>query len=423
MPRFLLLAITAFAEAMFPRLLTGRKTAQGQAQTGRSLEGDWRVPVANGPGAPPGCPAQWEPFITKFTTLRVIAFLVAATAAGQTPTPYAEGLQLPQRLIPTVTGNLLVTEGGTAANTGRVSLVNRQGVRRTLLEGLPSARGHGIQAFGPTGMALDGQSLYLLIGEGDVLIGPPFSVNPDGPSSPIFSSVLRIQFTRDIDAVTSAFRLVPGDHWALHDGYDVTLRNADGDAATVHLLTIFRAMVRNVIGGAERVRRSDPYSAWLDARNNALYIIDAAGETLIRVNTGTGRQLVLTRFQPHERLTPTGPEFVDNVPTALCPVGASFLVSFLSASPFPRGEASVVVWNPADGSWSRPAQAIGDLTLVNDMVCLPGGTATAPRVVTLEISDVGMLGTLTGRVQIFEGSQTRVLAQGLRFPTGLTQDP
>jgi hypothetical protein len=44
-------------------------------------------------------------------------------------------------------------------------------------------------------------------------------------------------------------------------------------------------------------------------------------------------------------------------------------------------------------------------------------------VVTLEISDVAMLGTPTGRVQIFEGSLTRVLAQGLPFATGLTQDP
>jgi hypothetical protein len=273
-------------------------------------------------------------------------------------------------------------------------------------------------------MALDGRTLYLLIGEGDVLVGPPFAVNPAGPSSPIFSSVLRVQFSRDVDAIMSAFQLVPGDHWALHDGFDVTLRSADGDVATVHLLTIFRAMVRNVIGGPERVRRSDPYSAWLDARDNALYIIDPAGETLIRVNTATGRALVLTRFQPRERVTESGPQFVDNVPTSLCPVGGSFLVGFLSASPFPRGEASVALWSPADGSWSRPAPAIRDLTLVNDMACLPGGTATAPRVVTLEISDIGMLGpTPTGRVQTFEGSQGRVLAQGLPFPTGLTQDP
>jgi hypothetical protein len=351
----------------------------------------------------------------------VIALLIAGAAAAQPP--FVEGLQLPQRLIPTATGNLLVTEGGTTANTGRISLVTRQGVRRTLLEGLPSARGHGIPAFGPTGMALDGRTLYLLAGEGDVLMGPPFAVNPDGPSSPIFSSVLRIQFNRDVDAITSAFRMTPNDHWALHDGHDITLLNADGETATVHLLTIFRAMVRNILGGAERVRRADPYSAWLDARNNALYIIDPAGETLIRVNTATGRPLVLTRFQPRERVTPTGPEFVDNVPTGLCPVGGSFLVSFLSAAPFPRGEASVVLWSPGDGSWSRPAAVITNLSLVNDMLCLPGGTAAAPRVVTLEISDVGMLGTPTGRVQVFEGSQSRVLAQGLPFPTGLAQDP
>ena len=158
-------------------------------------------------------------------TLSVFFLLTSRPVAAQTP--FADGLQFPQRLIFTPAGSLLVSEGGTPEpNNGRVSLVDAQGKRRSLLEGLPAAPGQNIPAFGPTGMGLDGRTLYLLIGEGDVMVGPPFTVNLDGPSSPIFSSVLRIQFSRDLDTIDSPFKLTFTDHWSLSDGFDVTLQNA-----------------------------------------------------------------------------------------------------------------------------------------------------------------------------------------------------
>jgi hypothetical protein len=333
-------------------------------------------------------------------------------------------LQFPQRLIFTPLGSLLVSEGGTPApNTGRVSIVDRQGNRRSLLEGLPAGPAHSIPAFGPAGMALDGRTLYLLIGEGDVRVGPPFMLNPKGPSSPIFHSVLRIQFSTEVDAITSTFQLSRADHWALSDGYDVTLRNATGNSAAVHLLTSFPSVLPNVLGGDESYRPSDPYGASLDAGNNALYVVDSSAETLINVNTVTGRYRVLTRFQPDERATPDGPAFVDNVPTAICPVGDSFLVSFLSAALFPTGGSSVRLWNQSDGGWSRLSPLVGDLTMTNDIVCLRGGTARAPRLVTVEFSQNVSDPAPSGRVQVVNGGQKRVLMENVLLPVSAAQDP
>jgi hypothetical protein len=362
----------------------------------------------------------------KRTLLLLGAGVLLAGGPAAAQDTFAEGLQYPQRLVFTALGNLLVSEGGTAeVNTGRVSLITRQGTRRSLLEGLPAAPGQNIPAFGPTGMGLDQRTLYLLIGEGNVMIGPPFVMNPDGPASPIFSSVLKIQFSADVDTIASPFQLTMVDHWTLVDGYDVEARNATGDRATIQLLTSFRSPVRNVLGGTARARPADPYGAWLDAAHDTLYIADASSETLVQVNTVTGRYRAMTRFQPDERSTLNGIQFVDNVPTALCPIGDSFLVSFLSAGPFPPGASSVRLWSPSNGGWSRVSSVVRDLTMTSDLLCLPGGTVNAPRLITVEytITPPANLTTPAGRIQFVNGAEKRVLARDLLLPTGVAQDP
>jgi len=105
---------------------------------------------------------------------RTIVLLVVCSlsAAAQSPQVFAVGLQRPNRLLFTPQGSLLVSEGGIATpNTGRVSILDPGGNRRTLLEGLPSGPAHPSNPFGPTSMALDGSTLYLLLGEGDVMAG------------------------------------------------------------------------------------------------------------------------------------------------------------------------------------------------------------------------------------------------------------
>ena len=152
---------------------------------------------------------------------------------------------------------------------------------------------------------------------------------------------------------------------------------------------------------------------------------DASSETLVKVDVVTGRSQVLTRFQPNERISAAGTQYVDNVPTALCPVGDSFLVSFLSAGPFPAGSASVKLWNPSSGGWSKAQPMIGDLTMASDMLCLRGGNENAPKVVTVEYTTTPPANFTTGagRVQLIDGTQKKVLAQGLLLPTGIAQHP
>jgi DNA-binding beta-propeller fold protein YncE len=357
------------------------------------------------------------------TTLVLTAALIALfTRDALAQTLVIEGLQFPQRLIFSPGGNLLVSEGGTTQpNTARISIVNRQGARRSLIEGLPGASSHGIPAFGPGGLALDGQTLYIAMGEGDTNVGPPFVINTEGPSSPIFHSILQIQFSADVDTIDSTFSLAE-HHWALLDGNDIYLTNAGGHRAVVRLLSAFRPLVRNVLGGTGRTRVSDPYSLSLDPGGKTLYVVDSASETVLKVNTDTGRSMVITRFQPDERLGPAGPQFVDNVPTAICPVDGGFLVSFLTANPYPQGRSSVRMWTPDQGAWSRPSTVFDGLTMTNDMICSRRGGVFS--VITVEYSlDPANRDVPSGRIQMFAGTDTRVLADKLHLPISVAQDP
>ena len=297
-------------------------------------------------------------------------YLTPLWAMAQNFAVFASDLQKPARVLVTPQGNLLVSEGGLAeSNSGRVSFIDRGGNRRSLLEGLPNARGYTLNPYGPTGMALDGATLYLLIGEGDVQAFPPPAIrlNPDGPSSPIFSTILKIQFSAEVDRLRGSFRIQsPGD-WALLDGHAVYLENTAGERAKVELLTAFRPIVRNVLGGPLTYRQSNPYAVALDARNHVLWVTDPGMETVIKVDTDTGRYQVVYRFEPITRSTGDGLVRVDNVPAGACLLGDQLLVSmFTTAAPQAVGEA--VIWSIDTRSWAaRPM--VRDLTAIGDIQC------------------------------------------------------
>src|SRR5687767_5244180 len=130
--------------------------------------------------------------------------LAGVEARAQVACPLPEltsGLQLPLGITISNQGNLLVSETGTrVANSGRISIVDLAGNRRTLVDGLPSGINDVGEPSGPAGLFLRGRTLYVVIGVGDVGIpqpGPPpgrLLPNPN-PSSPILSSVLAIHFS------------------------------------------------------------------------------------------------------------------------------------------------------------------------------------------------------------------------------------
>ena len=353
-------------------------------------------------------------------TLRKVllcAHLAVFSAMAQNVTVFASDLQKPTRLVFTPQGNLLVSEGGLPEpNTGRVSILDRGGVRRSLLEGLPTARGYTLSPFGPTGMALDGDTLYLLIGEGDVEAFPPPNVrlNPDGPSSPIFSTILKIQFSAEVDRLRGSFRLISPDDWALLDGNEVNLENSLGERAKVQLLTAFRQVVRNVLGGSFSYRQSNPYGVSLDARNRTLWLTDAGMETVIKVDTITGRYQVQFRFEPFLRSTAAGPVPVDNVPTSVCLQGDQLLVGLFTASPIPEGEASI--WSI--DTRSRAARpTISSLSGVVDILCGAEG---------LYVLEGFPNRTPTfSRLSVYQGGSQRILAdvESAAIGAAMAQDP
>ena len=295
--------------------------------------------------------------------------LAALSAVAQDFTFFARDLQKPARVIVTPQGNLLVSEGGLPEpNTGRVSFIDRGGNRRSLLEGLPNARGYTLNPFGPTGMALDSDTLYLLIGEGDVQAfrPPALRLNPDGPSSPIFSAILKIRFSAEVDRLRGGFRLQsPGD-WALLDGHAVRLENTAGERANLELLTAFRPIVRNVLGGTFPYRQSNPYAVALDARNRTLWVTDAGMETVIKVDTESGRHQVVYRFEPIIRTTASGLIAFDNVPAGACLQGDQLLVSMFTVGGQLVGESAI--WSIDTRTWAaRPV--VRDLTAIGDVLC------------------------------------------------------
>jgi hypothetical protein len=126
------------------------------------------------------------------TIVLAAAFATTGPATGQPI--LAHGLHFPYKMAMTPGGNLLVAESGTGANDGRLLMIAPHGVQHVLLSGLPSGIAPQGEPLGPTAVADAHRTLYVLIGEGDILgPAPPGShvPNPNGWSSALFSSVAR----------------------------------------------------------------------------------------------------------------------------------------------------------------------------------------------------------------------------------------
>ena len=191
-------------------------------------------------------------------------FLVLALAAARlgAQSVLTAGTKTPFKLTRTLGGNFLLAEGGTGANDGKVTLVSLWGNRYNLLSGLPSGVTPEGAALGPTGVADAHGTLYITIGEGDARIestqAPQQLPNPEGPSAPIFSSLLRARFTPVPDGIRAGFELTSDDIASLTDGNEITLHNDSGESVSLLVLTDFRDFVRDPI---LIFRQSNPFGA------------------------------------------------------------------------------------------------------------------------------------------------------------------
>ena len=118
---------------------------------------------------------------------------------AQQATVFASGLLNPSKIITGPGGSLLAAETGTTPNSGRISVISPSGTRSTLIDGLPSGLGPPAgDADGPNGLLLDGNTLYIAVGEGDLYANGTVPgttiVNAAGISSPIFDTLLQVNF-------------------------------------------------------------------------------------------------------------------------------------------------------------------------------------------------------------------------------------
>lgn len=272
--------------------------------------------------------------------------LICASFAGnlvaQAPCPgiepFATGLLAPNKIIQTPRGNFIVSENGPeVANNGRVSIVDRQGNRRTLLDGLPAARTFVGDFNGTTGIYLEGRTLFILAGQGDVTLPGPVQgterANPT-PSSPIFSSVLAVTFSAAMEETTTGVTLTLADHQALKAGQRLIRADANGRRMLINLIADFPDYAPEPRPNfADNVRHSHPYG--VVGRGRHLYIVDAGFNSVRKVNVFSGEFETLASFAPTPNPRfPVGPPVIENVPTSIRWDGDHLLVTLLSGAPF-----------------------------------------------------------------------------------------
>lgn len=285
----------------------------------------------------------------QIVNLTALCLCLAATLPAQAPNAavLATGLAALMKILLTSSGNLLVTETGTEPNGGRLTRVSRGGVVQPLLAGLPAATNEEGNS-GPTGVAVNGRTVYVAIGEGDTLIGgtvPGTQVpNPKGPSSQLFSSIFALQFSTDADLVQASFTLTDANRQALADGEEVALDNGAGDKLTISVLTDFKDLVAdpNTI-----TRASNPFALALDG--DTLYVADSGMNMVRRVDVRTGRARILARIAPIPNSQQPGPPVSDPVPTGLRVRGGQLLVSLLTGFPFAPEAARVLAVDTTTG--------------------------------------------------------------------------
>lgn len=360
----------------------------------------------------------------KKKLLTALVFLLFALPAHPQGPPFAAGLQAPTRVVFTPHGNVVVTEAGTAAkNSGRVSIIDRtSGARRTLIDGLPSGlSGAGAEAApsGPSGVAIQGTTLYVVIGAGDgVLPGPaPGTELPnDSPASPILSSLLSLRLTTPLDLESGGFTLLPADHARLKNGETLTLHNATGGEMTVRLVADFPNHTPSPRPDfPANVRAGNPFG--VAVRGGTAFVVDASQNLIRRIDTTTGAVDTLTTFAPIPNPLPFGPPFVDSVPDSVTLRGGELLVTTLTGFPFPPGRAEVRRVNIATGA-NDPY--IPGLTSAIDVQ--PLGDTAADPVLVLEFS-TNMTQGQPGRLRMITAAGiSTTIAEGLPTPTGIAVD-
>jgi hypothetical protein len=280
--------------------------------------------------------------------------LVPAIAVAQPlPRVVVSGLLAPGKLLALPHGPILVAENGNGPNTGRISMVDGSGGRATLIEGLPAGpSAPNNDPSGVTGLAFKNRTLFFSIGAGDsVIVGPaPGSELPNPrSSSPIFSSVLALEFDRSLGAVSGGFLVTPADHAILSSGKSITLTNPLGQTAMLRLVIDIPDHLPNPRPDVpNNVRVSNPFGLE-PADSCGLWLVDASRNLIWKVDWCTNTYESAVSFPQYANPLPIGARQIDAVPTSARSYNGALLVTFLTGAPFPPGLAEVKLVKPVSG--------------------------------------------------------------------------
>ena len=289
-----------------------------------------------------------------------LTFLVLNVTVSAQCSDLVFGLRQPLGSALTNQNNLLVSEtGNLALHSGRISIIDASGNRRTLLDGLPSAINDVNEPSGPAGIFMRGRTLYVAIGTGDAgRAGPAPGTtvpNPNPISSPLFSSVIGIQFSAKTEDTTPGFTLTTADQQSLANGETVVLSDGAGGTLRIRLVVNFPNYVSNPLPAfASNVQLSNPFG--LVPVDDVLYVTDGGRNRVWQVDLLTGSHSTLVTFpaipNPLFGIVPAGGPFLDAVPTGISAFNGKLLVTLFRGVPFPPGTSTVQEIDPATATQS-----------------------------------------------------------------------
>jgi hypothetical protein len=374
--------------------------------------------------------------IAALTVALSVATTVTGAQANAQCAEVVSGLREPLGTALSNQGNLLVSETGTTAlksivePAGRISIVEPNGRRRTLLSGLPSGLNDVGDSSGPAGLFMRGRHLYVLIGDGDVAIPGPRPgtalENPHGPSSPLFSSILAIHFSAATEKTTTGFTLTFADQTALANGQTVTLSNGGGDKMTIQLIVNFPNFIpRPLPDVPNNIELSNPFQ--LVAVDDMLYVTDGGRNLVWQVDLPTRAFSPLVVFPniPNPLFPNLGGPFIQPVPTGIASFNNQLLVTLFRGAPFLTGVSTVEQIDPTTGS---DTPFITGLTDAIDILPIKENDGCdekrATNYLVLQFSSAGPFFQGPGQVVRFDNpaGPPTVIADCLTAPTSMTLD-
>jgi hypothetical protein len=357
-------------------------------------------------------------------TLAAATVLLAGAQANAQCTELISGLRQPIGTALSNQGNLLVSENGTTTVlSGRISIVDPSGNRRTLLDGLPSAISDVGEASGPHGLFMRGRNLYVTIGTGDVGIAGPFpgttQENPNGPSSPIFASVLAIHVSAATEKTTTGFTLTFDDQEALANGETVTV-SSGGDTITIQMVADFPNFIPFPLPMVpDNIQLSNPFD--LVPVEDTLYVTDGGRNLAWQIDLLTGSFSPLVAFPniPNPLFPGLGGPFLQAVPTGIASFEDQLFVTLFRGAPFPPGTSTVERIDPLTGS---DTPFITGLKTAIDIIPITGQRET--NYLVLQHASVGPFFGGPGLVLRFNSpaGPPTLIANCLTRPSSMTLD-